>query len=152
VGARVIVADRSGRLLLFEGIDPAAPDVVFWFTPGGGVDPGETSEQAARRELLEETGLVVDELGEPVHEDVVEFGFDGVRYRQQQQYFAVRVDGDGEGLEIDDADWTPDEVTAIRRHRWWTPAELQATTEPVYPERLEDLVASVSRWGRARRA
>ena len=48
--ARVILADSADRLLLFESEG-------FWFTPGGGVEPGETIEQAATRELWEETGL-----------------------------------------------------------------------------------------------
>src|SRR5690606_4098419 len=60
--ARLLVIDEAeGRLLLLHALAP--PDraggdrVPIWFTPGGGVDPGESFEEAACRELWEETGL-----------------------------------------------------------------------------------------------
>ena len=53
----VVLFNEKGEVLLEERAD----DGYFDF-PGGGIDLKESAEEAARRELLEETGLVADEL------------------------------------------------------------------------------------------
>lgn len=50
--AGMAVFDEGGRLLLARHVDGG-----LWATPGGAVEPGESPQQAARRELREETGL-----------------------------------------------------------------------------------------------
>ncbi|MEM8812568.1 MAG: NUDIX domain-containing protein [Pseudomonadota bacterium] len=57
LGARVLVTDVDDRILLIKHTY-----VPGWYMPGGGVDRGETMLAAARRELLEETGLAADGL------------------------------------------------------------------------------------------
>ncbi len=55
LGVRCIVVDVERRLLLVRHTYTGG-----WHAPGGGVDPGETAAEAARREVLEETGVRVD--------------------------------------------------------------------------------------------
>jgi len=57
--ARVIVIDEDGRVLLVKFEFPDGR--VVWATVGGGLEAGETHEDAARRELAEEAGLEWDD-------------------------------------------------------------------------------------------
>ena len=59
--ARVVLLDGQERVLLLHGKDSDAPGYQWWFTIGGGLEPGETSRLAALRELAEETGIQLSE-------------------------------------------------------------------------------------------
>jgi 8-oxo-dGTP pyrophosphatase MutT (NUDIX family) len=132
--ARVLLVDDAGRLLLLRGFDPARPEHRYWMTPGGGLDAGEPPAAGAARELAEETGLRVgpEELGEPVWREVVEFPFDGRWYRQEQEFFLVRVPA----WEVDTGGFDEVERATIDGYRWWAVDELERTAERIYPEQL----------------
>jgi 8-oxo-dGTP diphosphatase len=69
--ARVVIVEE-GRLALIKRVREGR---TYYLFPGGGVEPGETPEQAAVREAWEELGVQV-RLADVVHEEV----FDGTRF------------------------------------------------------------------------
>jgi 8-oxo-dGTP pyrophosphatase MutT (NUDIX family) len=141
--ARVVLVDRADRTLLLRGGDPARPGLRWWFTPGGGLNEGETSAEGASRELFEETGLRVDpgDLGEPVWHQVTQFSYDNRRYRQDQDFYLFRVPE----WQVDTTGFDIEEQRTIDDHRWWSVAELESTAETIYPENLADLLRTLTR-------
>ena len=128
--ARVLLLGPDGRLLLFRFDHKAEPP--FWATPGGGLDPGEDFAAGARRELREETGLDLD-CGTEVARRIVHFPLpDGEWITADERYFLVRTDA----TDIVTTGHTELEQRIMRDWRWFTPAEIAAHDETVYPENL----------------
>jgi 8-oxo-dGTP pyrophosphatase MutT (NUDIX family) len=140
----VVLLDAADRLLLLHGHEPADPSVAWWFTPGGGVEPGETLREAAARELAEETGLTGFRLGEVLWERSCAFAFDGRRWEQDEWYFLARLPAPaGAGVEVSEDGRTELELRSVDGHRWWSCAELLASRETVYPTRLAELLRTL---------
>ncbi|CNI15510.1 nucleotide triphosphate diphosphatase NUDT15 [Yersinia vastinensis] len=59
VGVGVIIVNQQGEVLLGKRCGQHAP---YWSIPGGHMEAGESFEQAAQRETLEETGLYINEM------------------------------------------------------------------------------------------
>lgn len=121
--ARVIPVNKQGQVLLLFGQDPARPDEPYWFSIGGAAEAEESLEQAAVRELFEETGIAIDinQLTAPFPRNSHSFTFDHVNYLSDSTFFAARLDditvtfaglGDGEVGNIFHADWwAPEDLT-----------------------------------------
>lgn len=140
--ARVVLLDDQDRVLLLRGHDPMVPEVAFWFTVGGGVEPGESLRDAAVREIYEETGQRADpaSLRGPLWRRVAVFPFNGELIRSEELFFTLRAPS---------FEWRPAQLNALERrtitdHRWCGPADiraLDAAGEAVYPYHLDELLA-----------
>ncbi|MQY12247.1 hypothetical protein SRB5_23800 [Streptomyces sp. RB5] len=140
--ARVVLLDPEDRILLMQGYEPADPSVRWWYTPGGGLEGAETREEAALRELAEETGIAASEvsLGPVLWQRRCSFPFDGRRWQQDEWYYLARAGSPGASLTTSTDGWTELERRSVTGLRWWTSAELSATRETVYPTTLAELL------------
>jgi TDG/mug DNA glycosylase family protein len=140
-GGRALVLDRRRRVLLVRFVD--ATDQSWWATPGGGVQRGESIEEAILRELAEEAGLFGVSLGPELWTRDHTFAWDGRILRQRERIYLVGVD---EHEPAPTVDLASEHVYDIR---WWTLSELQETTETLVPRRLPELLRELLERGPA---
>lgn len=132
-----VVLIENGKVALIERHRAGRHYFVF---PGGGVDEGETPEQAAIREMEEETGLRVT-----VQRKLAEIHFG---LNEQVYYLADRLDGvfgTGTGIELTDSD--PDDPTRGVYIPVWMSLEELPRHENVYPTDVASLVLNAIRAG-----
>lgn len=134
--ARVVLIGADGRVLLFrctvEDLDP------FWILPGGECDPEEAFDEAAIRELLEETGIRA--RPEPLdHVVEAEYTHLGEPVRSIEHYYHHRT----AYSEIDTSRHTELEREILREHRWFAVEDLEDWHETIYPLNLARLLAAL---------
>lgn len=137
--ARALVVDPDNRVLLVRFDFPAR---TVWATPGGGIDIGETPEDALRRELLEEVGLRDPQIGPPLWNRLHVFAFiNGLFDGQRERCHLVRV---AEAFEPTPAfSWEQLNAEYLVEIRWWSTAELRIADVITAPLALVDLIDSV---------
>lgn len=141
---RALILDPTDRVLMVKLLLDRS-GWTGWVLPGGGIEEGEDTETALRRELLEETGLTEAFIGPVV-----------CRRTQRGPGIAEGYGGQTEEIYLVPCREFPLEP-ALAEHelrgegivdmRWFTPAELHETTDKIVPEGLADLVDRVLEFG-----
>ncbi len=134
--ARVLLLDEDRRVLLVRFCYHGRS---WWAAPGGGLEDDETHEDAARREVAEETGFELEEPGPWVWTREHVFRFEGRLYRQLERYFLAEVPGFEPRPKLLGAA----EVGVFSGLRWWTLPELEDTDEEFAPADLPVLVRNL---------
>jgi len=142
--ARVLPVDPEGRVLLLHGWDPHRPEAPFWFSIGGGAEPGESLREAAVRELREEVGISIEpgRLGEPIAQNTIEFSWAGYQIIQGQTFYAVLIESADVSLDGLD-EW---ERATTDAYGWLSADELgpdKPPADPGLPDLIRAAVASV---------
>lgn len=140
--ARVLLLDPEQRVLLFRLAFPdSETGRPVWFPPGGGVEPGESHEEAAKREIIEETGMTDVVFGRWIwlREHKAQWG--GSERRDEWFHAIERYClAHASNCEVSQGGWTEFEMADLAEHRWWTAAEIAASPDVFVPRSLATLL------------
>ncbi|EBY9988285.1 NUDIX domain-containing protein, partial [Salmonella enterica subsp. enterica serovar Derby] len=133
--SRLIIISPENQVLLFffSHENDALNGKSYWATPGGGLESNESFEQAALRELREETGIIKNDVGPQVATRSFPMMLpSGETVLAEEHFFIVNV----EKTDTDKSGWSNNERKVIRDQYWWTLEELQLTKETIFPRDL----------------
>lgn len=143
---RVLLFNSENEILLLRAEDPTTTTVdgsyrgPFWFPVGGEIESGESIEEAARREVFEETGITEVKLG-----PLVWFGtFDLVLSGKPTRLFQEFIVGRTEQRETTLAHLTEAEKRVLTHARWFSLDEMGAYEEMIYPAILKTDLADIA--------
>jgi putative (di)nucleoside polyphosphate hydrolase len=147
----IVLINKSGLVWQGHRIAHTEAGVTssYWQCPQGGIDPGETPEAAALRELHEETGTTRAEilgavsgwLSYDLPEDQIGIAFKGKYRGQRQKWFALRYLGDDTDFSIIPP---PPHKQEFDKWRWGPLNEMPGLVVPFKRPVYETLVAEFS--------
>ena len=139
--ARVILIDQAKNVLLvkYEDILPMDPHregpFTYWVPPGGKLEAGEDFPSAAKRELMEESGLSV-EIGPWIWERKLGLRFLDQLVLQKERYFLANI----AIREPPVANQSSEDILEVR---WWSSEDILNSDSVFFPDGLAVLVMPV---------
>jgi 8-oxo-dGTP pyrophosphatase MutT (NUDIX family) len=140
IGARVLLVDQHDRVLLIHARDPDDPDHHWWELPGGGLDENESPEQAAQREVTEETGIELDQLGPQVWIRESRFRYRGRDHHRVDHVFLATCT---HPVPTTATTFTENEKAGLIERTWFTATELHRCPDKLLPAELPTLLDAI---------
>jgi 8-oxo-dGTP pyrophosphatase MutT (NUDIX family) len=132
---KLLLLDEDDRLLLIHARDPQTR-AECWYPVGGGIERGETAQEAAAREAYEETGLIDLPPGLPVWRRDHTYEYDGRAFAVREEWLLQAV----KHFNPAPAQLTESEARSVLGFRWWKAQDLAESAETIFPPQLGRLL------------
>ncbi len=141
--SRAIILNKRNEIFLFRyTFDFFAEQESIWITPGGGLDDGESFEEALKRELFEELGIELTEKAPFVFYRTPLYELkNGETVQSEERFYLVRLDE----KEFSYANWTESENKRMTAGKWWSIEEIRQSEEKFFSK---DVVGMLERFAR----
>lgn len=143
--SRAIVLNKQNQIFLFRySFDFFAEQESVWITPGGGLEEGESFEQALERELFEELGI---ELSRSDFTSQIYYRFplyelkNGETVRSEERFYLARL----EETEFSYTNWTESENKRVTAGKWWSIDEIRQSEEKFFSNDVVEILERLSR-------
>lgn len=145
---RILLLNKESQLLLMRVVDPATTGLdkkqrnAFWCTIGGKIEPRETLEQAAYRELFEETGLGAEdvELGPVVWYGVHQMIISSEHVELDEKFIVAHLKSN---KELNQDNFTENEKSVVTHTEWLSLNEVLMHQEPIFPAIFKTHLADI---------
>lgn len=140
--SRAIVLNKDNHIFLFRyQFDYLTESKSIWITPGGSLEEGESFEDALKRELFEELGVLWDK-------DCVEIYYRNPLYtlntgevvQSIEKFFLVCMEEE----QFSYANWTENEKQRMLCGRWWSIEEIQQSKDDFFTEDIICILTDLS--------
>ena len=129
---RAVMLTPEGRMLLMQAQEPSR-DFMIWFAPGGGMEADENPEICLRREIEEETGIVLTDIGPLIWRRHHTFAWNGRILSQDEDFYVVYIDEFEPDFTTNPSE---SELMSFQRFKWWSPTEIQESSDVFAPRLL----------------
>ncbi|QXE17771.1 NUDIX hydrolase [Clostridium sp. 001] len=138
--ARAILISSENKILLLKFKFPQIQsEKVLWVTPGGRVEKGENFEQALKRELFEETGLMFDSIGPWIWTKEVIFNGKKGDFVSYERYYLIKSGN----TDISFKNMTLNEVITLKDYKWWSLDEIVSSNEEFFTPQIGNLFLEI---------
>jgi 8-oxo-dGTP pyrophosphatase MutT (NUDIX family) len=144
---KVLLLNNKKELLLIHVDDPKTTSLdgtyqgPFWCLIGGGIKPEESVQEAALREIYEETGMTKEDvtLGPVVWHASFDFIRTGTPTHMEEQFIVAKT----MNHKIEPAQLSDIEKSVIKKFKWFSLDEIKSCKEPIYPTALAQYLPDI---------
>jgi 8-oxo-dGTP pyrophosphatase MutT (NUDIX family) len=150
---KILLMNENKEILLMCADDPTTTSKDgkyhgrFWFPIGGKIEEGESVQEAALREIFEETGIIKDniELGPIVWFGEFDLVLSGKLQHLKEQFIVGRLrPGTGEAQTTISLNNLTDEERAVVKHvSWFSLDKIKHSTDVIFPVVLPDYLPDI---------